>query len=520
MENYQVSDNSISIRKLRFVYSLIYTVILLLVLIGSLVLIYRFNQRINNVELADEQFSELDVMETEILTSLELSLVPINLFDSGEVVEAFFLDPSGQMCFHLELFFENFIKNYSQFNQVRFLDASGQEILRVDNIDGFAKIVALENMQYKGDRYYFSDAMEVDVDTIYVSQFDLNIENSVVEEPHRPMIRLAKKIMSKENEILGVLIVNFQGSELLDAIESKNQHEGDEVFIVNSDGYNLLSPSKESDFAFMFTDKMDEGFFNQQKAVWDQIKNGENEIITDAGNYYIRPFNLLDKEVVKNTSETLYLIMKVPPENLNNKSKGLNTSIKYATVIFLPLFLFIGVQLGFAHANKKWFQNELLKNASIDAMTGLFNRRSIFYFLNHHIEQQKRTHYNIAVVFIDINNLKIMNDKYGHDKGDEMIISFSDIIKNNFRKSDLLSRIGGDEFLIIFLDSSEEGFRQSLENAFEQFKKKGIENVGIPYEFSYGITSYIKGESIDKLIDRADSLMYIDKRKKKNKPPE
>lgn len=520
MENYHIADNSISIRKLRFVYSLIYTAVLLLVLIGSLALIYRFNQKINNVELADEQFAELDVMENEILTSLELAVVPINLFDSGEFVESFYLDPSSNMCIHLELFFETFIKNYSQFNQMRFLDVSGQEVLRVDNTDGHAKIVALEDLQYKGDRCYFADAMELDADTIYVSKFDLDIENGVVEEPHGPMIRLAKKVMSKEDETLGAIIVDFQGSELLEAVENKNQHEGDEVFVVNSNGYNLLTPSKESDYGFMFINQIDENFFNQQKAIWNQIENGEKEIITEGGNYYIRPFHLLDKELMKNTSGTLYLIMKVPPENLNNKSKGLITSIQYATIIFAPFFLFIGVRLGFAHANQRWYQNELIKNASIDAMTGLFNRRSIFYFLNHHIEQQKRTDYNIAVAFMDINNLKMMNDEYGHDKGDEMIISFSDIIKNNFRKSDLLSRIGGDEFLIIFLNSSEEGFRHSLENAFEQFKKKGIENVGIPYEFSYGITSYIKGESIDKLIDRADNLMYIDKRKKKNKPPE
>jgi len=516
MEKFKFVDKDISISRLKSMYSLIYAGLLIFILLGSFYVIYEINERNNKKELAEEHFSQLDIIENEIMTHLELAIVPINLFDSGEMVNAFFVDPGGEMCSPFMLYFENFIKNYNQFNQLRFLDIYGQEILRADNMNGNPKIVEIENLQNKGERYYFTDTMKLETDTIYVSRFDLNVENGQVEEPYRPMIRIAKKIVDGDNQTLGIVIVNYEGQVLLDSISDFRLHEGDELYIVNEEGYNLYSPQKSTDFAFMFEDKKDLGFFSEYPEIWTQVQDGEVEILTSKGIFYVRSMTLLSDDLGKNTSETIKLIVKIPPERVISKSRGLFTSLAYASVVFIPLFIFIGIQLGLARANRKWYQNELLRNASLDALTGLYNRRTILDYLKHYIDQYERTSMDITVAFIDINNLKKVNDEYGHEKGDEMIVSFSDVIKSNFRKTDLLSRIGGDEFLIVFINSSEDGCIQAVENAFEAFAEAGIRNIGFPYEFSYGVTSYQEGDTMDELVDRADNLMYIDKRKKKN----
>lgn len=516
MRRYNLKDNNLSIKQMRMVSSVIYVTILLIVLLGSFFIIYKFNEQSNIRELADEHFSELDIIENEILNSLELAIVPINLYDSGEMVTDFFKNPQGEMSTHFMLDFENFISNYCQFNQLRLLDTSGQELLRADNIKGEARIVSKDELQNKGDRYYFKDAMALDAGIIYVSRFDLNMENGQVEVPHRPMIRFAKKVLSPDNETLGLIVVNYQGKDLLDNIKNLELHEEDQLYIVNHEGYNLYSPEGTHDFAFMFEDEK-AGFFTYYPEVWSSIQEGQKQILTNQSNFYIRPMTLLNDDLGRNTSENIYLVIKIPKEEIISKSKGLTSSLTYAGVIFIPLFIYMGIQLGIGRANRKWYQNELIKRASLDALTGLYNRSTILDYLKHYIEQYDRTSMSITIAFIDINNLKKVNDEHGHEKGDEMIISFSDIIKSQFRKTDLLSRIGGDEFLVIFVNSSEAGCIHALEQAYQDFKQVGLDNIGFPYEFSYGITSYKEGESLDELVDRADNLMYIDKRKKKSK---
>lgn len=88
--------------------------------------------------------------------------------------------------------------------------------------------------------------------------------------------------------------------------------------------------------------------------------------------------------------------------------------------------------------------------ASIDDMTGVLNRRAGLELLNKQFESTKEIKEKMVICYIDVDNLKMINDTFGHNEGDELLISMTKIMKESIRKDDFLIRIGGDEFLAVF----------------------------------------------------------------------
>ena len=108
---------------------------------------------------------------------------------------------------------------YPYIYQIRLIAADGQEWVRVDRKPEGVHVVRRENLQPKGDRYYFRDAMAIKPGQIYVSPLDLNVEFGKVEKPERPVIRVATPVMGPEGSKVGVLIINLHAKFLLEQIQ-------------------------------------------------------------------------------------------------------------------------------------------------------------------------------------------------------------------------------------------------------------------------------------------------------------
>lgn len=146
--------------------------------------------------------------------------------------------------------------------------------------------------------------------------------------------------------------------------------------------------------------------------------------------------------------------------------------------------------------------SEILHFALYDALTGAYTRSAGMKLIESAFEGVKRTGRKAFIAFFDIDNLKKVNDTYGHLKGDEMLVKFAQTCLNNIRKSDILVRYGGDEF-ILFIDSDNP-------RALMDRIKKSCE-----VQFSYGIVQIKNEDSISELINSVDKLMYHMKSKKK-----
>lgn len=156
-------------------------------------------------------------------------------------------------------------------------------------------------------------------------------------------------------------------------------------------------------------------------------------------------------------------------------------------------------------------KKELDYYANYDALTGVPNRRAGILFLNQMVENAYRNKNDLTIVFIDVNNLKLVNDKFGHKEGDHLIKTISKYILENIRESDMLARLGGDEFLLILPESTEDEAIQILTRIEDQIEKDR-HLFQYPISFSYGYERYptYKEEKIhiDDFIKSADMKMY------------
>ncbi|MGN0814922.1 MAG: EAL domain-containing protein [Candidatus Coproplasma sp.] len=155
--------------------------------------------------------------------------------------------------------------------------------------------------------------------------------------------------------------------------------------------------------------------------------------------------------------------------------------------------------------------NSLLNEAHHDFMTGLLNRRG----LSAAMEQLRRERTPIALCMFDLDNLKKVNDTYGHDVGDRMISAFCDLLKRCTRSDDLVCRYGGDEFIVIFKRISEEAVTKRANEICSKCRESYITE-GLTLSCSGGIAVCGKDEiaSAD-LIERADEALYSVKRTSK-----
>jgi diguanylate cyclase (GGDEF)-like protein len=157
-------------------------------------------------------------------------------------------------------------------------------------------------------------------------------------------------------------------------------------------------------------------------------------------------------------------------------------------------------------------------------LTGLHNRRGFFSLAQHFLNTCEREDSDVFLLFIDLDNLKHINDKFGHDAGDSLLIETGKILKGVFRKSDIIGRIGGDEFVTITRCDTEASSAQNNNVIVERLENRLKEhNEGLEdhqkVHFSYGLVKYDKKNpcSIEELTSKADKLMYEYKKQKKEK---
>lgn len=153
-----------------------------------------------------------------------------------------------------------------------------------------------------------------------------------------------------------------------------------------------------------------------------------------------------------------------------------------------------------------------------DPLTNLPNRRYIIEQLKQLIIQAKRHNRKVAVLFVDVDNFKYINDTYGHDVGDEFLKNISRCLIHSLRPGDLVGRMGGDEFIIVLDDVAKvEDIQMVCRRILENCKNFKYNDIKIVVTMSIGISVYPDdSENYEELIKFADIAMYNSKQKGKN----
>lgn len=166
------------------------------------------------------------------------------------------------------------------------------------------------------------------------------------------------------------------------------------------------------------------------------------------------------------------------------------------------------------------YAEQMYNNSRTDMMTGMLNRTEGLRVLDVELQRSLSRDYHLAVVFIDLDYLKVANDNYGHTEGDRLILEITKAMKASIRPGDITVRMGGDEFVIIMPDIRDSDVQTVIDN-MNQYVKDFNESHEIQSVLSFSYGFCISGESmtcsVENLIHTADQLMYENKKTKKHR---
>jgi diguanylate cyclase (GGDEF)-like protein len=194
-----------------------------------------------------------------------------------------------------------------------------------------------------------------------------------------------------------------------------------------------------------------------------------------------------------------------------------NLKVTFTLFDFIPFFSLLNqisivtglVLIGFYFSRRSSFT---------DKLTGLYNRKGFFTLAKHRLKIAKRQKSGLLMLYANVDNLKEINDAYGHEEGDNLLKETANILKSIYRESDIIARIGGDEFVVFPLGTTKahiEVISSRLQNVINDYNTSREDR----YKLSVGIEiSAYEPESvttIDELLAEVDRLIYEHKRNKK-----
>ncbi len=419
------------------------------------------------------------------------------------------------------------------YDQVRFINAEGMEVCRVDYHEGHPSVVAESALQSKGDRYYVASSLALNRQEIFVSPMDLNIEHGEIEVPLKPMIRFGTPVFDRAGEKRGAVILNYLGTNLLCELEDMSRLSRGQIFLMNDDGYWLKGIDPDDEWGFMYEDRRDRTFQSVFPDVWTTISAiGQHQVMADEGLFTAITFQIPAAErhghgfaagqggILHSEPYHWTLVSFVPMADLNRENRGLLLSLFGMALFLFCVSILPAFWLVQARHRQAMDHNSLIRMANFDALTGLANRFLSLNRMTHTLKRAKRYKTSCALLFIDLDGFKGVNDTLGHEAGDVVLKETASRLTGMVRESDLVGRHGGDEFTVLLpvveTPGDAETVAEKIVAAFsEPFAVDGQEmRLGV----SIGIALFPDGgESVDALLHAADAAMYAAKSGGKNR---
>jgi len=268
---------------------------------------------------------------------------------------------------HLNLLKSDFMtickwkKNY---DQLRLIDMNGKELIRVNMIDGDCIVVDPDKLQNKNERYYFKETSKNNVGEIYISPFDLNVEQGKIEYPLKPVVRFCTPVFDSNIQKKGIVVINYLGNMILNRIEEISEGSIGKISVINNEGYWLLTSNPDDEWGFMFSDRIDKKFSNLYPSSWEVItKNNNGQFENENGIFTYQSINLLkqSKPDLQSTNKNNQwtLISRISPEIINQNSFSMFMDFIIFNTYILLLILIVSFVLTRAKMRKKIHEDSL-----------------------------------------------------------------------------------------------------------------------------------------------------------------
>lgn len=422
------------------------------------------------------------------------------------------------------------------YDQIRFLDVSGKETVRINYNSGVPSIVAESNLQDKQLRYYFKETWSLDQYDIFTSPLDLNIEHGQVESPFKPMIRFGTPVFDREGHKRGVIIINYLADNLLQALEEASLQSEANLMLLNPLGFWLLSPVANDEWGFMLPDRKERRFPKSYSQEWkniDLMQDGQLRSLHGLFSFStIYPFSSRiqsssgtqdvssqSEEEISGSNNYWKIVSHVPTELLDAQPESLRYSRIGIGLLAAFFVIMLSIVVALSAVRRKTYQRNLKKLALQDTLTGIANRKAFQDRLEYVFQRAYRYQEKIGVMILDLDNFKTINDTYGHDIGDEVLREVATRFEACLRLPDIVARLGGDEFSIIMSQID-------LENGMDIVAARILDKMSYPIllnncnlivSVSIGGSHFpATANNLTELLKQADIAMYDAKKEGKN----
>jgi len=481
--------------------------------------------------------------------------------------QALLLQPPSQTARHadeLATLFKLLMTANPGFFQLRLISAAdyGLERVRVDRHNEQLLTVQGDELQEKSHYPYVSDTLKLPADSTYLSRIVINHERGAHAGLGQPTAQLASPVVNAQGQAIGVIVINIDLKGNFARLTADLPAEF-QLFLANQQGDFLIHPDSSKTFGFDAGRRvlMQDEFPATQALVEGRATQVLLE--TNDGAHADVPMvaAFISSQVkIANSEAALHLGLAQPRSSVLKRSEALGQTIlqiagalgllgfalalllarwitrpinsmstavaRFSTeqpIVSLPVnrqdeigqlarsFDEMQQQIRQQFTELQANRQELEQLARMDALTGLPNRRLFMERLDNALERAQRTHNPLAVMFIDMDHFKAINDRWGHDAGDAALQWVANQLLANTRKTDTVARLGGDEFVVL-LDSP------VAIDQLATIAQKLIDSMREPWffeghlcsiELSMGISLYPQdGDTVDTLLSSADSAMY------------
>ena len=493
---------------------------------------HRMTRETVSRSIREEEMLEIAYTAEQIVSSYQSFWADALYLSSSRTLIAWLQDQAEYETAAADLL--NFARSRRVYDNVRFLDMQGNERIRINEYNGYFFVESKNALQNKAHRYYYQESAKLKQGEIYLSRLDLNVENGEIEIPYRPMVRIGTPVFDDAGNKRGVLVLNMPGNQILDYVDTLSAVPSRQVMLVNGHGYCLKGPDPEKEWGFMFAEKNRTGFAWTYPKAWQRIFFAhQGQFFLDKGLYTFAGIDprlsyvpVLDRTSVPpesihkpGGSYPLKLISLYPAgeyrELLWERAKGLLlgyfASLLVTFIFSLIIARFLVIQL----ESRKMIEHLALH----DSLTGLPTRRLFYDRLETALKLVRRNRQHLAVLFLDLDNFKKLNDSAGHEAGDILLVETARRIQQNLRESDSVARLGGDEFVVLLENvDTREDLRLVAQKILSAVREPcEIKGRRVAVSVSIGAAmAPDQAETVDDIIRIADEEMYKAKRAGKN----
>ena len=241
----------------------------------------------NHIE-SDFKNRDHEAIESAVLIlkkQLKSAAFEVTVLKNATVLTKSMDSPTSENLKALKNRFLNFAETSSHLLQVRWIDNSGKEKVRIDMKNGKGIILPDENLQDKSNRYYVKETKNLSDNEIYISSMDLNIENGKIEVPYIATFRVAMALFDSKNQRQGILILNFSAEDFLFDVIASVGNRYEKFLLLNNQGYFLHLQDASKKWGFALNKPMDTLAYTEPE-MWQDISSASNGRIRFRGDVW------------------------------------------------------------------------------------------------------------------------------------------------------------------------------------------------------------------------------------------